>query len=515
MYHRQPLPILILCLLLLGACKGGGQDASEDELSTFGAYVHQLDTAKLTAAMNRIVKGDTTRWTADMTVRQRYTDIPQFDEKPVWFSRMGVSEDADSLLAFLRREAPRNGLDTLAFFVPQIAEDLAIVRELAFDSLGVDINDLLPRLDYRLSKAYVRYTTGQRFGFMRPDRVFNRLQMKPDSSSYAQLFDYEVKAPDYKASLQQLTSDDRMQYLASSVPSSSVYKSLQNRLLQSTSPDERTKLALNMERSRWQVTQPADPSRMVIVNIPAQQLWAVGTDSVLNMRIVCGATKTKTPLLISAISHVQVNPEWVIPLNILKNEVAHHAGDSAYFARNHYHIVDRSSGDTLNPVQVSAAQLSSGRVRVAQRGGPGNSLGRIVFRFQNNFAVYLHDTNNHGAFKRDRRTLSHGCVRVADPFGLACFLMPEMDERLRDRLRLSMDLAPVTDYGREYLSEHAEEPRPFRLISYRDVSPRVPVYLVYYTAYPNPASGAIEQWPDLYGYDAAIRRAAGYYLLKK
>lgn len=87
-----------------------------------------------------------------MTVRQRYTDIPQFEEKPVWFSRMGVSEDADSLLAFLRREAPRNGLDTLAFFVPQIAEDLAIVRELAFDSLGVDINDLLPRLDYRLSR---------------------------------------------------------------------------------------------------------------------------------------------------------------------------------------------------------------------------------------------------------------------------------------------------------------------------------------------------------------------------
>jgi murein L,D-transpeptidase YcbB/YkuD len=270
-----------------------------------------------------------------------------------------------------------------------------------------------------------------------------------------------------------------------------------------------------MERSRWQVTQPADPSRMVIVNIPAQQLWAVGTDSVLNMRIVCGATKTKTPLLISAISHVQVNPEWVIPLNILKNEVAHHAGDSAYYARNNYYIVDRSSGDTLNPKQVSAAQLSSGRVRVAQPGGPGNSLGRIVFRFQNNFAVYLHDTNNHGAFKRERRTLSHGCVRVEDPYGLACFLMPEMDERLRDRLRLSMDLEPLTDYGREYLSEHAEEPRPFRLVSYREVSPSVPVYLVYYTAYPNPASGAIEQWPDLYGYDAAIKRATGYYLLKK
>jgi len=515
MNHRQPLPVLFLCLLLASACKGGRQDVSEDELSAFGTYVYQLDTARLTSVMNRVVKDDTSRWAADGTVRQRYAGISRFEDTPLWFSRMGVSSDADSLLAFLRREAPCNGLDTLSFFVPQIAEDLAIVRELAFDSLGVNINDLLPRLDYHLSKAYVRYTTGMRYGFLRPGRLFNSLQMKPDSSGYTRLFDYEVKEPDYKTSLDNLSSDGRMQFLAESVPPSSVYKSLQNRLLQSAGTDERKKLALNMERSRWQVSQPPTSDRMVIVNIPAQQLWAVGLDSVLNMRIVCGATKTKTPLLISAISHIQVNPEWVIPLNILKNEVAHHAGDSAYFARNNYSIVDRSSGDTLRPKHVSADLLRSGRVRVVQRGGPGNSLGRIVFRFSNNFAVYLHDTSNPGAFRRERRTLSHGCVRVQDPFGLACFLLPDMDERMQDRLRLSMDLPPVTDEGREYLEEHAEDPRPLRLINYREVSPRVPVYLVYYTAYPNPASGVVEQWPDLYGYDAAISRSAGYYMIKK
>ncbi|MBR1502633.1 MAG: L,D-transpeptidase family protein [Prevotella sp.] len=512
---RQPLPILILCLLLVSACKGGRQEITEDERSAFGPYVYQLDTAKLTSAMGGVLKGDTSRWAADKTVRKRYADISRFEETPLWFSRMGVSADADSLLAFLRREAPRNGLDTLAFFVPQIADDIAIVRELAFDSLGVDINDLLPRLDYCLSKAYVRYVTGQRFGFLRPDKLFNRLQMKPDSSGYAQLFDYEVKAPDYQTSLNQLSSGDRMQYLVESVPASSVYKSLQNRLLQSPGADERKKLALNMERSRWQVSQPASPERMVIVNIPALQLWVVGLDSVLNMRIVCGASKTKTPLLISAISHIQVNPEWVIPLNILKNEVAHHAGDSAYFARNHYSIIDRSSGDTLDSKHVSADLFRSGRVRVAQRGGSGNSLGRIVFRFQNNFAVYLHDTNNPDAFKRDRRTLSHGCVRVQDPFSLACFLLPDMDERMQDRLRLSMDLPPVTDEGREYLEAHAEDPRPFRLVTYREVSPHVPVYIVYYTAYPNPATGGVEQWPDLYGYDAAVSRAAGYFMIKQ
>ena len=392
---------------------------------------------------------------------------------------MGVSEDADSLLAFLRREAPLNGLDTLAFFVPQIAADLSIIHSLAFDSLGVDINEVLPRLDYCLSKAYVRYTSGQRYGFVRPDKLFNRLQMKSDGSGYARLFDYELKAHDYKQALEQISGGNRMGFLAESKPSSPIYEALKQRLAQS------------------------------------QQLWAVGPDSVLNMRICCGASATKTPLLISSISHIQVNPEWVIPHNIVKTDVARHAGDSSYFARNHYSIIDRSSGDTLNPVRVSSESLQSGKLRVSQKGGAGNSLGRIVFRFQNNFSVYLHDTNNRGAFQRDRRTLSHGCVRVQDPFGLACFLLPDLDERTLDRLRISMDIPPVTDKGREYLDEHAEDPRPFRLVNHRDVSPQVPVYLIYYTAYPNPASGVIDLWPDIYGYDAAITGAIKPFLLKQ
>lgn len=514
MSYRQ-LAIFFILSILISACNGGGQAQQEDALSAFGTYVYQLDTAKLVSNFTLSAKNDTSRWAIDQDVRSRYAACNAINGVPLWFSRMGVSEDADSLLSFLRREAPCHGLDTLAFFVPQIASDLAIVRALAFDSLGVSINEVLPRLDYYLSKAYVRYTIGQRYGFVRPDKLFNRLQMKPDGSEYARLFDYEIKAPDYAKAMEMLASNDRMNYLWESKPASDVYQTLQQRLAQTTSKEERRKLAVNMERSRWQVTQPAPVGRTVIVNIAAQQLWAVGADSVLNMRICCGATATKTPLLISAISHIQVNPEWVIPHNIVKTDVARHGGDSAYFARNHYSIIDRSTGDTLNPVNVSGDALSSGRLRVSQRGGAGNSLGRIVFRFQNNFSVYLHDTNNRGAFQRERRTLSHGCVRVQDPFGLACFLLPELDERMLDRLRISMDLPPVTDDGREYLEEHADDPRPFRLITYRDVSPHVPVYIIYYTAYPNPVTGTVDLWPDIYGYDTAITGAIKPFLLKQ
>ena len=482
------LTVLLMGSLLLSSCFSGKHEPTEAELSAFGTYVNSLDS----------------------TLHGK------------WFTRMGVSEDADSVLSYLRRELPRNGLDSTAFFIPQIAEDLDVIHQLAFDSLGQNINEVLTRLDNNLSKAYVEYTTGQRYGFMRPDKVLNRLQMKPDSSGYVQLFDHEVRKPDYADAEQQLTSDRRMSYLHESQPSSALYRALQNKLLQTTDTTERQKLAINMERCRWQypeagVTKYPDPvvTREVLVNIPAQQLWAVGGDSVLNMRICCGAYTTRTPLLSSTISYLQVNPDWIIPQKIVETDITRHAGDSAYFARNHYYIVERSSGDTLRPSKVTASQLRTGRLRVGQKGGAGNSLGRIVFRFPNNFAVYLHDTNNRGAFQRERRTLSHGCVRVQKPFELACFLLPEADDWMKDRLRISMDIRPETERGKNWLKEHAEDPRPFRLMVYSDVVPKVPVHILYFTAFPNPETGAVEFWPDLYGYDRAVSREIQAFLLKR
>ena len=499
---------------LLVSCETGSRVPSEADLSTFRHYVNALDTVRLEQSLKHILSSDTSQWLFDQAVKKRYADISKYEDTPLWYSRMGVIGEADSLLSYLRRELPQSGLDTTAFYLPEIAEDLGIVRALSFDSVGQNINDLLPRLDYHLSKAYMRYAVGQRYGFLRPARLMNKLFKKADSNEFARLFDEEVKEPDYEEVLARLASDDRMDFLMASTPKSSLYKTLQQELSTVTGKEARRRLAVNMERCRWQMSRPGDHEKAVLVNIPAQQLWAVGGDSVLDMRICCGATTTKSPLLHSTISHIQVNPDWIIPHNIVKSDIVRHAGDSAYFARHHYYIVERASGDSLDPAEVTQAQLASGTLRIGQRGGPGNSLGRIVFRFNNNFSVYLHDTNNRGAFSRERRTLSHGCIRVEKPFDLACFLLPDMGEWEQDRLRLSMDLPPNTERGRDYLAENAGQPRPFRLITYREVTPRVPVYIIYYTAYPNPATGKVQTWPDLYGYDKAIASAIDCFLPK-
>ena len=506
--YRQSLKPLfsaaIACYVCASSLVGcGEQGPSEADLSEFGRFVYALDTARMERCLRQTLAADTSHWLAESKVRHRYADESRFADIPLWFTRMGVSADADSLLALLRREVPAGGLDSTAFFVPTIANDLNIVRKLAFDSLGVDINEVLVRLDYHLSKAYVRFTTGMRYGFVRPDKLLNRLEFR-EERGYLRLFDYEVKAPDYTLSLNALMSDDRMAFAYTSVPQSKVYNQLRERLVTTTDSQQRHTLAVNLERCRWQIAQPAEEGRQVIVNLPAQQLWAISADTILNMRICFGSTATKTPLLHSAITHFNVNPAWVIPQNIIRSDIVRHAGDASYFARNRYSIINRATGDTLRAASVSAEQLLSGRLRISQAGGARNSLGRIIFRFPNEFAVFLHDTSNRAAFQRERRALSHGCIRLEKPFELAKFLLPDADEWTMDKLRISMDLAPMTDQGLEYLEEHADEPRPFRLINYHGVKPNVPVFITYFTAYPNPTSGQVEFYPDFYGYDEAV-----------
>jgi len=500
---RRPTLIGALTIMLLSACTSIF-GPTEAELSAFGEYVYRIDSLQLNEQLNHILNEDKLQNNTRTVVHQYYKGKIDTGQPMLWITRMGVDSDADALLTQLRHEIPLAGLDTAAFHLAEIAQDLNVIHTLAFDSLGIDINTLLPRLDYNLSQAYVCYAIGQRYGFVNPDKLLNQLDFNEELQSYTRLFDYDVKTPDYEEAIHHLTSDERMDYLRQSSPNDSVYLKLQDRLSASTDVAERHKLAINMERCRWQLKKPQADERRVLVNLPAQQLWAMCPDTIINMCICFGEKSTKTPLLASGISRIDVNPDWIITPNIIKNEVSVHAGDSAYFARNRYYIVNLNSGDTLNPAHVSMSQLQSGTLRVGQRGGAGNSLGRIVFRFPNNFSVYLHDTSNRGAFDLAQRALSHGCIRVQKPFDLALFALPDLEEWDADRLRISMDIKPITEQGMQYLEEHRDDPRPLRLIRQQTVTPSLPIYIIYFTAYPNPKSGAVEYWSDPYGYDAVI-----------
>jgi len=421
------------------------------------------------------------------------------------------SAKSAELALFLEQKAPECGFDPQAFFTNDIKDEVRHFDNLDFDSTGTSVSKCMAKLELYLSKAYIRYAMGQRYGFMNPHKVLNRLDVR-NEGGYRQVYDIETEKPDnvfVKEALQHARDSYPTAFLETTESTHPVYQQLKLLLHTDSTPDVQKRILCNMERLRWRHTQEISPTeRQVFVNIPSQILWAISPDSTFSMKICCGAWKTKTPLLSSSIRLIQVNPEWNIPGSILRDEVSQHAGDSTYFARNHYFIVHRTSGDTIKPTKVTRAQLHSGAYRVAQHSGKGNSLGRLIFRFNNQFDVYLHDTNNRNAFNYERRTISHGCVRVEKPFELALFLLGDSDEWLLDKIRLSIDMKPESDKGKKYIEERKEKDndQPIRLIQSTNVTPTVPLVIDYYTLYPNPETGEMETWPDRYEYDKQIYR---------
>ena len=123
--------------------------------------------------------------------------------------------------------------------------------------------------------------------------------------------------------------------------------------------------------------------------------------------------------------------------------------------------------------------LTSGRYRVRQDNGEGNSLGRLIFRFPNNFSIYLHDTNNRQAFKRTNRAISHGCIRIETPLELAVFLLDSPEEKT--------------------VKKEGEQLK----VGIQRFDPSIPVVIDYYTLYPKP-DGGWEESPDPYGYDEIL-----------
>ncbi|MCW8995043.1 MAG: L,D-transpeptidase family protein, partial [Psychromonas sp.] len=61
--------------------------------------------------------------------------------------------------------------------------------------------------------------------------------------------------------------------------------------------------------------------------------------------------------------------------------------------------------------------------RLVQAPGDNNALGYYRFNIPNRHSVYLHDTPVKSLFKRSRRALSHGCVRLENASLLAKYLL--------------------------------------------------------------------------------------------
>ena len=190
-------------------------------------------------------------------------------------------------------------------------------------------------------------------------------------------------------------------------------------------------------------------SNYVLVNIPEFKMhYFDNGNPILNMKIVVGKTKMRTPVFNRNMKYIVKNPRWNVPPSIYAKEYAHKSEESL-----------RKEGFSYN---------SEGKLY--QKEGAKNALGLVKFLFPNRFNVYMHDTPAKSLFHKRVRAFSHGCIRLEKPFSL------------------------LNELGYEYDTDRNK---------WITLEKQIPVYVEYHTVWVDD-EGIVQFRNDIYGYERKL-----------
>jgi L,D-transpeptidase YcbB len=166
-------------------------------------------------------------------------------------------------------------------------------------------------------------------------------------------------------------------------------------------------------------------SEYIVANIPETEVRYYQNGKLkLQMKSVVGKKKNQTPTIASYITNIVTFPFWNVPFSIASKELLPKVQkDERYLERNNFEVVD-GKGNVIDDSDLNWDSYTEKNFPYFFREstGPNNSLGVLKFNLGNPFSIYLHDTNSKGAFAKDSRFLSHGCIRLEKPIELADLL---------------------------------------------------------------------------------------------
>ncbi|UFH57118.1 L,D-transpeptidase family protein [Spirosoma sp. KNUC1025] len=177
---------------------------------------------------------------------------------------------------------------------------------------------------------------------------------------------------------------------------------------------------------RWLNRFPDD--KRVIVNIPSATLQVIDREgtTLLNSRVIVGKASTPTPSFNAQITNIVTYPYWNVPRSIAVNELLPKIwkNPSVVLADMKLQLID-AKGRIVSPESIdwSVLTIKTFPYRLRQSTGCDNALGLIKFTINDPYDIYVHDTNQRTLFASEKRTLSHGCIRVEKPVELANLLL--------------------------------------------------------------------------------------------
>lgn len=242
-----------------------------------------------------------------------------------------------------------------------------------------------------------------------------------------------------------------------------------------------SKINLAMERLRWLPNNFG--KRHVFINQPAYQAkYVVNGKPQLSMRVIVGKKANQTNFFYDIIESVEFNPYWNVPRSILVNEkLSRLQADPYYYQARGFEIM-RHGGKVVDPGSINWYDVSSTKkYYVRQLPGARNALGELKILFPNKHNIYMHDTPSRSLFKRNKRALSHGCIRLHKPRDMAAAVMGTSVKKINGYVNAGKNLA-------------------------MRVPNKLPVYVSYFTAFPR-NNGNIGYYSDIYGRDVALKKA--------
>ena len=222
------------------------------------------------------------------------------------------------------------------------------------------------------------------------------------------------------------------------------------------------------------------------VNIPDFKLRYYKNQRLLmKMGAVVGRIDRPTPLFSDQIEYMVLNPTWTITDNLIKRDLIPVLRENPYYLVEN-NIKAYSGNRELNVTYDMIAPYKNREepvpYRFVQQPGPSNALGRVKFMFPNQYAVYLHDTDNKSLLTRRYRIYSSGCMRLQKPFDLMYRLLRHTKER----------------YTKEKIEKIFASNTPATI----KLNSSIPVHMTYFTVFVEDGKAYFKN--DIYLYDQII-----------
>ena len=372
--------------------------------------------------------------------------------QPLWVSHGTIGPQAMTLIGYLQT-AELDGLKPSSYDPDDLIEDVDRAK-------SGDPEDIA-RAELHLSKAFAEYVRDQRKPSDDVEIRYADKGLKPRKLKTEQV----LRAAAFPKSFADYVAD--MGWM------SDQYVRLRTLMARDMTEAERDRLKLNLDRAR---ILPSPWVRHIVVNASSGELFYYEAGKqVGKMRVVVGAEKTQTPMLVGTIRWAIVNPYWNVPDYLTRDSIARKVLGGRTLKMMHMEALSGWGPDAhevpASAIDWQAVAAGAQEIRVRQLPGPYNSMGKVKFVFPNDQGIYLHDTPERDLLAKSDRHFSNGCIRLDKALVLGKWLLGH----------------PVGD----------ADGKPETAVA---LPTPVPVYLTYITAESTRHGVAFR--PDVYGRDA-------------